>query len=335
MVPRPSEGPSDEDGDDFADLRHDLIPIARLPIAGAGAGELPDQPTLPVVGPSDPVDDLAQQPRQPRFRAGRDLQAAVLVAVVLLAAIAVSLFAYRPSFAWIVGLAVVYGCWELTSAVATAGVRAAFVPIAVGGICELVAAWNRGPDGLVIAFFVTACGVLVWRLADGAAHYLRDVGVSLFLLLYLPTLASFAVLMVHPHDGAARIIAFIVVVVCSDTGGYFTGVLFGRHPLAPIVSKGKTWEGAAGSVTWCAVAGVLFFTLTFHEAWWQGLLFGAAIAVTAMLGDLGESLIKRDIGVKDMGALLPGHGGLMDRLDSLLPCAAVAYLLLAAFHPVG
>jgi phosphatidate cytidylyltransferase len=175
--------------------------------------------------------------------------------------------------------------------------------------------------------------VLVWRLADGADGFARDVGASAFVLLYVPTLASFAVLSVHAHDGAARILAFVATVVCSDTGGYATGVMFGKHPLAPIVSKGKTWEGFAGSVVACSVAGVLFMTLTFHHAWWKGLLFGLAIVATATLGDLGESMIKRDIGVKDMGRLLPGHGGIMDRLDSLLPCAAVAYLLLSAFAP--
>jgi phosphatidate cytidylyltransferase len=111
-------------------------------------------------------------------------------------------------------------------------------------------------------------------------------------------------------------------------------VLFGRHPLAPIVSKGKTWEGFVGSVAFCSAAGVLFMTLTFHEAWWKGLLFGLAIVVTATLGDLGESMIKRDLGIKDMGHLLPGHGGIMDRLDSLLPSAVVAYLLLIALAPV-
>jgi phosphatidate cytidylyltransferase len=210
----------------------------------------------------------------------------------------------------------------------------ALTPVAAGGVAMLVAAWLRGPDGLVVALLVAVCAVFVWRLGDGAENYLRDVRASGFVLLYLPALAAFAVLSVHADDGAARILAFIATVVCSDTGGYATGVLFGRHPLAPIVSKGKTWEGFAGSVLFCSAAGVLFLVFTFHQAWWQGLLFGLAICVTATLGDLGESMIKRDLGVKDMGKLLPGHGGIMDRLDSLLPCAAVAYLLLSAFAPV-
>ncbi|HEU5007207.1 MAG TPA: phosphatidate cytidylyltransferase [Jatrophihabitantaceae bacterium] len=282
--------------------------------------------------PDSGAPPAAAEPK--KSRAGRDLPMAIGVGVGLGAIIVASLFLYRPSFAVIVGLAVVYGCYELTEALGTSGARVALTPVAVGSVAMLVAAWLRGPDGLVIALLVTVCAVFVWRLGDGADGYLRDVRASSFVLLYLPALAAFAVLSVHADDGAARILAFIATVVCSDTGGYATGVLFGRHPLAPIVSKGKTWEGFAGSVLFCSAAGVLFLVFTFHQQWWQGLLFGLAICVTATLGDLGESMIKRDLGVKDMGRLLPGHGGIMDRLDSLLPCAAVAYLLLSAFAPV-
>lgn len=279
--------------------------------------------------------DAATAPDEPKqSRAGRNLRAAIGVGVGLGALIVASLFVYRPSFAFIVGVAVVYGCYELAQAMSNTGARIALTPIVVGGVAMLVAAWQRGPNGMVVALLLTLGGVLVWRVADGAEGFARDIGASALVLLYVPTLASFAVLSVHPHDGAARILAFIATVVCSDTGGYATGVMFGRHPLAPIVSKGKTWEGFIGSVLACSAAGILFMTLTFHEQWWKGLLFGLAIVVTATLGDLGESMIKRDIGVKDMGNLLPGHGGIMDRLDSLLPCAAVAYLLLSAFAPV-
>ena len=199
-------------------------------------------------------------------RAGRNLPAAIGVGVGLGAVILASLFVYRPSFAVIVGLAVVYGCYELTRALGASGARVALAPVAVGAVAMLVAAWLRGPDGLVVALLVTLCAVFVWRLGDGAEGYLRDVRSSAFVLLYLPTLAGFAVLSVHAHDGAARILAFIATVVCSDTGGYATGVLFGRHPLAPIVSKGKTWEGFAGSVLFCSGAGVLFLVFTFHQA---------------------------------------------------------------------
>jgi phosphatidate cytidylyltransferase len=273
-------------------------------------------------------------PEPKKSRAGRDLPAAIGVGVGLVALIVASLFVYRPSFAFIVGAAVVYGCYELSRAFGAAQLRPALAPLTVGSVAMLAAAWLRGPNGLVLALLITLCGVLIWRLGDGADGYLGDVGASAFILLYLPTLAGFAVLSAHADDGAARIIAFVATVICSDTGGYATGVFFGRHPLAPIVSKAKTWEGFAGSVLFCSASGILFLTLTFHQPWWTGLLFGLAIVVTATLGDLGESLLKRDLGIKDMGTVLPGHGGIMDRLDSLLPCAAVAYLLLSAFAPV-
>jgi phosphatidate cytidylyltransferase len=304
-----------------------------------GAPEPPDESFAElgrgiVIRTADPVGPQLDVERTPRFKAGRNLPVAIAVGVGLGALIVLTLATYRPSFVILVGLALVYGCWELAGAMRKAHIRISVVPIAVGGVALLVATWNKGPDGLVIASLTTACAVVIWRLADGATNYLRDVTASLFVVLYLPTLAGFAVLLAAPDDGPARIIAFVATVVCSDTGGYFTGVLFGRHPLAPVVSKGKTWEGSLGSLLWCSIAGVLIMTNTFHEAAWKGLVFGVAIVITATIGDLGESLIKRDLGVKDMGSLLPGHGGIMDRLDSLLPCAAVAYLLLSAFHPV-
>jgi phosphatidate cytidylyltransferase len=242
-----------------------------------------------------PARKLAAATAPTTSRAGRNLPAAIGVGLALAAVLLITLFAYRPSFAILVGIAAVFGCVEMGRALSTAGVALAVPPVLAGAIGILIAAWVRGPD--------------------------------------VPALAAFAVLSTHADDGAARIIAFIAVVVCNDTGGYATGVLFGRHPLAPIVSKGKTWEGFVGSVLFCAVAGVLFLTLTFHEAWWKGLVFGLLMCITATIGDLGSSVLKRDIGIKDWSHLLPGHGGVMDRLDSLLPCAAVAYLLLSLFAP--
>jgi phosphatidate cytidylyltransferase len=269
-----------------------------------------------------------------KSRAGRNLPAAIGVGLALGALIIASLLIYRASFAVIVGLAAAYGTYELCRAIAAVEARPALLPLLAGGAAMQAAAWFRGPNGLTMALLVTVCGVFVWRLADGATGYLRDTAASTFVAAYVPLLAGFAVLLAHPHDGAARVIVFVATVVCSDTGGYASGVLFGKHPLAPMVSKGKTWEGFAGSVIACCIAGGLFLSLTFHHEWWKGVVFGLAIAVTATLGDLGESMLKRDLGLKDMGNLLPGHGGIMDRLDSLLPCAAVAYLILSGFAPV-
>jgi phosphatidate cytidylyltransferase len=233
----------------------------------------------------------------------------------------------------LVGIAVAIGVFEMVTAIGTVDTRPPLVPLLAGVLAMQAAAWFHGPDGLVGALLLTVLGVTIWRLADGAAGYLRDVAAANLVALYIPFLAGFATLLVHPDDGAARIILFILTVVCSDTGGYAVGALFGKHPMAPTVSPKKSWEGFAGSLLAGGVEGVLMMVFCFHQQWWQGALFGVAIVVTATLGDLGESMIKRDLGLKDMGKLLPGHGGIMDRLDSLLPCAPVAYLLLAAFLP--
>ena len=247
------------------------------------------------------------------------------------ALIIATLTIYRPSFGYVILAAVGIGIYELVTAIATVEARPSLVPLLAGAAAMEGAAWFRGPDGLVGALLLTVLGLLIWRLADGAAGYLRDVAAGGLVALYVPFLAGFAVLLLHAGDGAARIILFILVVVCSDTGGYAVGVLIGKHPMAPTVSPKKSWEGLAGSLVAGAAGGLLMMVFTFHHPWWQGALFGIALVVTATLGDLGESMIKRDLGRKDMGELLPGHGGIMDRLDSLLPCAPVAYLLLTAF----
>jgi phosphatidate cytidylyltransferase len=266
-----------------------------------------------------------------KSRAGRDLPAAVGVGLALGAIILATLFTYRPSFVVLLTVAAALGVFEMVTAVSTVEARPPLVPLLVGGLAMDIAAWFRGPDGLVGALLLTVLGLVIWRLGDGAAGYLPDVGAACFIAVYVPFLAGFAALLAHPSDGAARVVMFILAVVCSDTGGYVTGVLFGKHPMAPMVSPKKSWEGFVGSILGSAACGALMMFFCFHHEWWKGVVYGVAIAVTATLGDLGESMIKRDLGLKDMGKLLPGHGGIMDRLDSLLPCAPVAYLVLTAF----
>jgi phosphatidate cytidylyltransferase len=272
-------------------------------------------------------------PVEKKSRAGRNLPAAIGVGVGLAVLVIGTLFLYRPSFVILLGIAVAIGTYEMVTAIGTVEARPPLVPLLAGVLVMETAAWYRGPDGLVGALLLTVLGLTVWRLADGATGYLRDVAAGNLVALYVPFLAGFATLMAHADDGAARIVLFILTVVCSDTGGYAVGVLIGKHPMAPTVSPKKSWEGFAGSLLAGGIEGVLMMVFCFHQQWWQGALFGVAIVATATLGDLGESMIKRDLGIKDMGKLLPGHGGVMDRLDSLLLCAPVAYLLLAAFLP--
>jgi phosphatidate cytidylyltransferase len=178
---------------------------------------------------------------------------------------------------------------------------------------------------------LTAVAILVWRLADGAEGYLRDVTAGILAVVYVPFLAGFAALLTAEDRGAQRVLMFLILVVCNDTGGYAAGVLAGRHPLAPKISPKKSWEGLIGSVIAAGVGGALCMSQMLHGQYWQGAVIGLAVVVSATLGDLCESMIKRDLGIKDMGNLLPGHGGVMDRLDSLLPTAPVVYLLLSLF----
>ena len=277
------------------------------------------------------TDSMSSQRR--RRGPGRNLPAAIGVGLALGALVIGTLFTFRFGFVVLLVVVVCGAVWELVRAVGKAGARPPLLPLLAGTVAMDLLAWFRGDGALAVTFLLTALACAVWRLADGPVGYLRDVSTSVFVALYVPLLAGFAVLMVHPDDGAGRVVAFVLTVVCSDVGGYATGATLGRHPMAPTVSPKKSWEGFAGSLIACTVCGALLMTLLFHHEWWKGALFGLAIVVTATLGDLGESMIKRDLGLKDMGRLLPGHGGMMDRLDSLLPCAAVAYLILVVAVP--
>ena len=185
------------------------------------------------------------------------------------------------------------------------------------------------------ALAVAAIGVLAWRLPGGAAGYVRDVTAGIFTLIYLPLAAVFVALMLVEPDGARRSFLFVVLTVCSDTGGYLAGILIGKHTMVPAISPKKTWEGLGGSAVFCLAAGAFLMPELVGGHLWQGLLLGAAAVAAATLGDLVESMIKRDLEIKDMGHLLPGHGGVMERLDSLLVMAPVVWLLLAVFVPNG
>jgi phosphatidate cytidylyltransferase len=280
----------------------------------------------------EPIDTPSGAPRA-TGRAGRDMASAIGVGLGLGAVILAALLIWRPAFLLVLTAAVLISIVELTGALESGGSRPPRTPVLLGALAMVALAWTRGPSGLVIAFLLTVVAVLLWRLGEGPVGYLRDASAAVFVALYVPLLAGFAVLLLVPDDGVARVLAFIATVVCSDVGGFAAGVLFGKHPMAPSISPKKSWEGLAGSITACVLIGTLLATLTFHAPWWGGALYGVAIALTATLGDLGESLIKRDLGIKDMGNLLPGHGGLMDRMDSLLPSAVVAYLVLSLIAP--
>lgn len=276
----------------------------------------------------------SEAPEAPASRAGRDLPAAIGVGLSLVAVVFASLFVFKDAFVAVVAIALTIGLWELSRAVKTTGINMPLLPVAVGGNIMLVGGYYGGMETASIAMALTVIGLLVWRLSDGADGFVRDSTAGVFALSYLFLMGVFVMLMLVEDDGPWRIVAFILATVASDIGGYIAGVLFGKHPMAPTISPKKSWEGAAGSLVVGIAASVAFVILALDGPWWAGVALGVVGVLFATLGDLSESLIKRDLGIKDMGDLLPGHGGIMDRLDSLIAVAPVAWLVLYTLVPV-
>ncbi|WP_374223188.1 phosphatidate cytidylyltransferase, partial [Streptomyces sp. FH025] len=267
----------------------------------------------------------APQPEPPKQRGGRNLQAAIGVGVGLGAVIIASLFVVKALFLVVVMAAVAVGSWELTTRLAERKqIKAPLIPLVVGGVAMVATGYWAGVQWAAASLALTGLAVMVWRMAEPPENYLRDITAGVFTAFYVPFLATFVAMMLAADDGPQRIVLFLIVTICSDTGAYAVGYKFGKTKLAPTISPGKTREGLAGGIGLSMLAGALLMQLIIDGgSWWQGLILGGCAAVTATLGDLGESMIKRDLGIKDMGTLLPGHGGIMDRLDSLLPTAPV------------
>ncbi|GAB3952772.1 hypothetical protein GCM10029976_091640 [Kribbella albertanoniae] len=262
-------------------------------------------------------------------RAGRNLPAAIGVGLGLGVVIIGSLFWEKVLFIFVVLAAVLVAVDEMIKSLRTGGAVIPRVPVFVGTAAMLVAAYFGGPMALLVAMAGTVLATLFWRMPGGSVGFVRDTSAGIFLIGYVPLLAGFAILLVQPDaDGPLRVLTFFLVVVASDIGGYVAGVLFGKHAMAPTISPKKSWEGFAGSTLACVGAGIASVVFLLDGSWWVGAIVGAVAVVTATVGDLGESMIKRDLGIKDMSNLLPGHGGVMDRLDSLLATAPAVWLLL-------
>ena len=277
---------------------------------------------------------MSTQP-QKTSRAGRDLPAAIGVGVSLGAGI-IAILVFEPRIWYgVVSVALAIATWEISKRLRDGGFRIAFWPLLIGGQAIIWSGWPWGTTGILAATVTTVLVSMVWKLlAQGLSSapedYLRGLAVTVLVVAWLPLLAAFGALIVTQTDGAARVATLVLVVVCSDVGGYGAGVLFGKHPMAPAISPKKSWEGLIGSLTVGAVGAVCCALFLLDTHWWIGAVRGPVLVVRATLGDLVESQVKRDLGIKDMGTLLPGHGGIMDRLDSLLPSAFVVWGVLTA-----
>jgi len=264
-------------------------------------------------------------------RAGRDLPAAIGIGVLLVVLIVASLVWVSWLFLGLLLIALGLGAWELIRAFKTKDIVVDFVPMLLAIVLTGIAAYKWGTEAFTLAVGLTILVLVAWRLVTGPAGFVRDAGATVFIYAYLGVFGAFAALMLAQTHGASRIFIMIALVVCNDVGGYAVGVFAGRHPIAPTLSPKKSWEGFVGSVVLACGVGAWLVIWLMHGQWWQGVLLGFAVAISATFGDFLESAIKRDLGVKDLGTKLPGHGGMMDRLDSQLPSAFVCYILLFAF----
>lgn len=270
-----------------------------------------------------------------KSKAGRNLPAAIAVGVLLVSVALGSLFFDRRWFLLLAAAAMVTAVWELRGALRHAGIGLPAPPLYLGVVGVIAAGWFAGAGGVAVGIAFSVLAVMLWRGLSGASGYVADTTAGVFTVGYLLMAGGFATLLVREEDGAFRVVAWLGLVVASDVGGYAVGVMFGKNPMAPSVSPKKSWEGFGGSVLACVLLGMAIVVWGLDGQWWAGVVLGVSMAVAATLGDLAESLLKRDIGVKDMGSLLPGHGGVMDRLDSIALSAPVAWLALTYLVPVA
>ncbi|MFO7162543.1 MAG: phosphatidate cytidylyltransferase [Mycolicibacterium hassiacum] len=276
-----------------------------------------------------PVEESPEK----KSRAGRNLPAAIAVGVVL-GAMAIAILVFWP-IGWLPVLAIFIpvATHEVIRRLREAGYVLPTVPLLLGGQAMIWLTWPFGVSGLLGAYGATVVACLVWRLVGQGlrrqpVNYLRDVSAAVLLASWVPLFAAFSALLIFADDGGGRVFTVVATVVFGDIGGYVAGVLFGKHLLAPAISPKKSWEGLGGSLLFGVAAAVVSVTLLLDKPAWVGVPLGLLLVLTGVLGDLVESQVKRDLGIKDMGSLLPGHGGIMDRIDAMLPAAPVGWVVL-------
>ena len=278
-------------------------------------------------------------PSVPAETGGRSLKKSVTVGLLLGAVFLASILILPQAFMVLAAVAAGSGAWELCTALRIKGWHVPRIPITIGSIVLMPVTYFMGSRGQWLGALIIVASVILWRVAqlswDPAARNrtfrqtVSDFGASAFVVIYLPLMTSFAVLLLHHEKhGQGWVVTYITTVSMIDTFGYLVGRKLGKHKIAPGVSPKKSLEGLLASVVAGSVVAIIG-SLILGRSIWFGLIFAAAMLIAAVFGDLAESLIKRDLGVKDMSSWLPGHGGVMDRLDSILPATLIAYLLVS------
>jgi phosphatidate cytidylyltransferase len=286
--------------------------------------------------------DFEEANERIKQRTGRDLIVAILIGLAIGVVLLLSLIIWKPVFLVVALAAAVLGVFEFSRALQAGGRRVDLVPQLLGTAALILSAWFLPLWLHWVVLCAAVAIVVVWRLiGQMATHDSRrydrvwdDVLTGVLVQLYVSFLASLCVILLRQERGEWWVLAFIIIAVVADTGAYITGLTLGKHPMAPRISPKKTWEGFGGAVLAALAAGVLLAAFMLELPWWTGLIIGPVILATATVGDLGESMIKRDLGIKDMSSWLPGHGGVLDRLDSILPSAGAALALYYLLTPL-
>ncbi|MEZ2391132.1 phosphatidate cytidylyltransferase [bacterium RCC_150] len=298
--------------------------------------------------PAREVPSRAKRQRgNPTPKAGRNLPAAIGVGLAMLFAVLGGLLFLPLGFVLLTTAFAVLGVWEIFRALEAHGTRMPIIPVMAGTLAIPLAAYFGGLESLLFAMVLSSAAVLLWRSLESAAGAPRSIFAGIFTLAWVPFLISFAVLPLHASGGATtagpwpggqvpmgawEIAVLLLLVVSNDTFGYLFGALFGKHPMAPKISPKKSWEGFAGSVAGAMVIGILASIFVLDKPWWVGVVLAVGMVAAATAGDLAESMVKRELGVKDMSSILPGHGGVMDRLDSIVFAAPTAFILFALLN---
>ncbi len=274
------------------------------------------------------MDDIHSINEAINKRAGRKLLPSILVSLSILALVFGSIYYLPLAFGVLIWVAVLLALRELLRAYRSSSIDVPELPVFIAASALIISAWYGRVSGLSVALAIALPNLLVFLLFKSPKDFLKRATGAAFAIFYIPFLGGFILLLAHHDDGGARILALVVLVSCNDTFAYIFGLLFGRHKLAPHVSPKKTWEGIIGAFLATTVGSALTFHYALHSHWWLGAGIGLMAVVTATCGDLIESAVKRDLAIKDMGSILPGHGGVLDRIDSVLFTAPADWFVL-------
>lgn len=277
------------------------------------------------------MEQTSPPPSDGKRPLGRNMPVAIAVGLVLAGTFLGTLAAHPYAFLGFIALLIVIALFELDSAFRAQDLRPA-TPVAIGaGLVMLFGSYEGGTSAQALGLVLAVVGTFAWLLADSDRRKgVASAGATLLAVVWVPFLASFIGLVLARPDGRWYVVAAVATSVFNDVGAFGFGMRFGRHKMAPSVSPAKSWEGFAGGLVSAVALAAVFGWQLPELTLLQGVVFGLVVALASTVGDLAESMVKRDLDVKDLGRILPGHGGIMDRADALIFALPAAHFVLVA-----